>query len=53
MVSTPDLWVHEERAIISAESHDIWSFTPDFLVSNEIVPVDWVCRRVHPEPGHR
>ena len=51
IISTPDLWVHEERAIISAESHDIWSFTPEFLVSNEIVPTDWACRRVTQNQG--
>ena len=50
-ISTLDLWIHEERAIISAESHDIWSFTPDFLVSNEIVQTDWACRRVTQNQG--
>ena len=39
-----DLWVHGESAIISADSHDIWSFTPDFLAGAEIVPGDWPCR---------
>ena len=51
IIGTPYLWVHEERAIISAESHDIWSFTPEFLVSNEIVPTDWACRRVTQNQG--
>lgn len=37
------LWVHQESTIIGAESHDIWSFTPEFLLSNDIVPKDWVC----------
>ena len=37
------LWLHQESAIIGAESHDIWSFTPEFLLSNEIVPRDWMC----------
>lgn len=39
------LWVHGESAIILAESHDVWSFTPEFLLVNEIVPDNWVCRR--------
>ena len=39
-----DLWVHGESAIISADSHDIWNFTPDFLAGNEIVPIDWPCK---------
>ena len=41
----------EERAIISAESHDIWSFTPYFLVSNEIVPTGWACEHVTQNQG--
>ena len=39
------LWVHRESAIILAESHDVWSFTPEFLLVNELVPDNWVCRR--------
>ena len=50
-ISAPNLWVHEERAIISAESHYVWSFTPEFLVSNEIVPTDWACTRVTQNQG--
>ena len=41
----PGLWLHQESAIISAESHDIWSFTPEFLLSNEIVSEEWDCTR--------
>ena len=41
--SAHSLWVHQESAVIGAESHDIWSFTPEFLLSNEIVPKDWKC----------
>ena len=37
------LCVHQESTIIGAESHDIWSFTPEFLLSSGIVPRDWVC----------
>ena len=40
-----NIWVHEECAVISAESHDLWSFTPEFLMSKGIVEADWVCRR--------
>ena len=39
-----DIWVHGESAIISADSHDIWSFTPNFLADAEVVPSDWPCR---------
>ena len=39
------LLVHQESAIIVAESHDVWSFTPEFLLANEIVSDDWSCRR--------
>ena len=41
------LWVHQESVIIAAESHDIWSFTPEFLMSNGFVPSDndWACTR--------
>lgn len=41
----PGLWIHQESAIISAESHDIWSFTPEFLLSNKIVSEEWDCTR--------
>ena len=40
MTSTHDLWVHQESAIIGADSHDIWGFTPEFLLSNGIVRDD-------------
>ena len=40
-----DLWVHQESAIIIADSHDVWSFTPEFLSTSEIVPDDWICQR--------
>ena len=39
------LWVRQESAIIIADSHDVWSFTPEFLYANEIVPDDWICHR--------
>ena len=44
MVSDHGLWIHQESAVISAESHDIWRFTPEFLVESEIVPDSWICR---------
>ena len=40
-----ELWIHQESVVISAESHDIWRFTPEFLVVSEIVGEDWICRR--------
>ena len=39
------IWVHSESVVISAESHDLWSFTPEFLMSKGIVEADWVCTR--------
>ena len=39
------LWVHQEEAIISARTHDIWAFTPEFLVTEEIIPGHWICQR--------
>ncbi len=50
MNSAPDLWVHRESAVIRAESHDIWSFTPEFLLANQIVPDEWMCRSAKREP---
>lgn len=43
MTVSETLWVHQQAAIITAESHEIWSFTPDFLLANDIVPADWSC----------
>lgn len=40
------LWVHQERAVITAQNHDIWAFAPEFLVSSGIIPDSWECRRV-------
>ena len=45
MAEENELWIHQESAVISAESHDIWRFTPDFLVSSETVPDNWICTR--------
>lgn len=45
MAEENELWIHQESAVISAESHDIWRFTPDFLVASEIVPGEWICSR--------
>ena len=45
MVDVNELWIHQESVVISAESHDIWGFTPDFLVGSEIVPDGWTCTR--------
>lgn len=41
------LWVHQESVIIGADSHDIWSLTPEFLLSNGIVPEDWSCTQAN------
>ncbi len=40
------LWVHEERALITAQNHNIWGFDPEFLLSSGIVPEDWTCTRM-------
>lgn len=39
-----DIWVLQESTVISAQSHDIWSFTPEFL-ANDVAPEEWKCRR--------
>ena len=44
MVSDNELWMHQESAVISADSHDIWRLTPEFLVTSNVVPDSWVCR---------
>ena len=44
MVRDNDLWIHQENAVISADSHDIWRFTPEFLVASKVVPDSWICR---------
>ena len=43
--SDDGLWIHQESAVISAEFHDVWRFSPDFLLEEEIVPGSWVCHR--------
>ena len=43
--SAHGLWVHQESAVILANSHDIWSFTPEFLLTKGVVPGDWDCTR--------
>ena len=45
MAEETELWIHQESAVISAQSHDIWSFSPEFLLSTEIVPNHWECSR--------
>ena len=45
ITGTSGLWVHQESAVIFAESHDIWGFTPEFLFSTEVVPDEWICGR--------
>ena len=43
--NTSGIWLHQESAIISAEFHDIWSFTPEFLLSSELASEEWDCTR--------
>ena len=43
MVRDNELWIHQESVIISADSHDIWRFTPEFLTASEVVPDSWKC----------
>ncbi len=50
MVSDNELWIHQESVVISAESHDVWRFTPEFLVGSEIVPEEWPCRQATQSP---
>ena len=45
MTSDSELWIHQESAIISADSHDVWRFTPEFLIASEIVSDTWICRK--------
>ena len=39
------IWVHQESTIITAQSHDTWSFTPEFL-AGDVAPEEWNCRKV-------
>ena len=50
MVTDNELWIHQESAVISANSHDIWRFTPEFLMTSEVVPDSWVCRHATQSP---
>jgi len=43
--SDDGLWIHQESAVISAEFHDVWRFSPEFLLEEEIVHESWVCHR--------
>ena len=45
MVNENELWIHQESAVISAEFHDVWRFTPEFLLQEEIVANSWACHR--------
>lgn len=47
---TPDLWLHQESAVLTADTHDIWSFTPEFLLMEGIVPESWLCSRASRAP---
>ena len=38
-----DLWIHQESIIISADSHDLWGFTPESLFDGKIVHDSWPC----------
>ena len=40
---TPDLWIHQESVVLIANTHDVWSFTPEFLLAEGIVPDTWQC----------
>ena len=44
-MSGSELWIQQESSIISADSHDVWRFTPEFLIASEIVPDTWICRQ--------
>ncbi len=47
----PAIWVHQESAVVDADTHDVWSFTPEFLLVDGIVPETWSCRRASREPA--
>lgn len=47
---TPDLWLHQESAVLTADTHDVWSFTPEFLLVQGIVPESWPCSRASRPP---
>ena len=38
-----DIWIHQESTVISAQSHDTWSLTPEFLAS-DVAPEEWQFR---------
>jgi hypothetical protein len=42
---SPALRIRREGVVIAAESHDIWGFTPDFLVESSVIPEGWTCHR--------
>ena len=50
MVTNNELWIHQESTVISANSHDIWRFTPEFLITSDIVPESWVCAQATQSP---
>ena len=51
MVNENELWIHQESAVISAEFHDVWRFTPEFLLEEEIVSNSWACHQGDPVIG--
>ena len=44
------LWVHQASSVIAADSHDIWEFTPEFLMTNGLALPDWECTRAVRNP---
>lgn len=49
-MSDNELWIHQESAVISADTHDIWRFTPEFLLASQVVPDTWTCRQASQSP---
>ena len=49
-IGADGLWVHQASAVIAADSHDIWEFTPEFLMSNGLALPDWECIRATRNP---
>lgn len=45
-----DLWIHRESVVLVANDHDVWSLTPEFLLSEGIVPQDWSCHQATRTP---
>ena len=46
------LWVHTQGVQITAQNHEVWYFTPDFLQESGSMLDGWICTR-HTRDGDR